>query len=96
MLAYKHGVLRLDIVESFIAQLQRILNWFRSQTVKHFIASSLLFVSGDELETKCQVKMIDFAHVQDSEGKVDSNVIEALENVIQTWEKIKNSGWNLL
>lgn len=99
MLAYKSGVLRLDIVESFITQSQRILSWFRTQTLRHFIASSLLFVSGDEEETKCTVKLIDFAHVQESEGKLDSSkiyvdVIEALENVIRTWEKIKNTAPN--
>jgi hypothetical protein len=99
MLAYKSGVLRLDIVESFIDQSQRILSWFRLQTLRHFISSSLLFVSGDEEEAKCTVKLIDFAHVQESEGKLDSSkiyidVIEALENVIRTWEKIKNTAPN--
>lgn len=77
-----------NIVEEIKNQIQNILNFFRSQYEKTFISSSLVFVLGKNNTLK--VKLIDFAHVYDSEEKLDGNVIEGLENILKIWSAIYN------
>jgi 1D-myo-inositol-tetrakisphosphate 5-kinase/inositol-polyphosphate multikinase len=72
-LVTKNGRLRVDLVDKLIEQTQRMLDWFLRQKVKHFITTSILYVTGDEEHPHCQAKLIDFAHVMDAEGQLDES-----------------------
>ena len=72
-LVTKNGKLRMDLVDKLIEQTQRMLDWFLRQRVKHFITTSILYVTGDEDHPHCQAKLIDFAHVMDAEGQLDDS-----------------------
>jgi len=76
-----------NTVENIIIETQKILKWFETQQELKFLASSLLFLVDKQCKT--QVKLIDFAHVSDSKGETDHNVIEGIRNIIATWQEVK-------
>ena len=75
-----------NILNKIIKKIENILSFFRMQNEKKFISSSLYFVIGKN--NKVQVKLIDFANVEDNQGNLDYNVIEALENLVEIWKQI--------
>lgn len=48
---------------------------------------SILYVFSNDMQHTCRTRLIDFAHVMNSGGDLDHNVINALENLLQIWEK---------
>ncbi len=84
-----NGELQRNILESIIQQINQILEFFKLQNEKYFIASSLYIVVGKNNVVK--VKMIDFANIENSEGQLDNNVIEPLEVILDIWNSILNN-----
>ncbi|CAG9330582.1 unnamed protein product [Blepharisma stoltei] len=85
-LVIRDGVFQEAVVDQFIMETQEILAWFRKQTVNTYFTCSVLYVNGFN---KAQTKFIDFSYVYPSEGTRDNNMIEGLESLISTWEKLK-------
>merc|ERR1711892_349300 len=89
-----------ELAQVFVEELKKILQVFQGQTTYHFFASSLLFVydaedARDFKETKdatvlpsVSLKMIDFAHVWQAEGKTDQNYIQGVESLISLFMNI--------
>ena len=75
-----------DTVRFFICETEKILNFFQRQVEKTFKASSVLYINGKN--GRRQVRYIDFAHAEDANGVVDSNVIEGLQGVIDVWKRL--------
>jgi hypothetical protein len=58
---------RLEIYSKVLTELKEILNFFETNYMYQFYASSILIIyDGEEIENKVSVKLIDFAHVQKS------------------------------
>lgn len=83
---------RLDVVESCISQVEKVLELMESQRLLRFFSSSLLFVyEGDEdAEPKPVVKMIDFAHAHPikDHGRDDGYII-GLKNLIKKLKQLQ-------
>jgi len=86
-----------SLAKIFVRKLQKIQALFQVQTTFHLYGSSLLFVydaaacsSNDEavLEKSASVKMIDFAHVWPAEGKVDTNYLNGVDNLVSLFQKL--------
>jgi len=86
-----------SLAKIFVRKLQKIQALFQVQTTFHLYGSSLLFVydaaacsSTDEavLEKSASVKMIDFAHVWPAEGKVDTNYLNGVDNLVSLFQKL--------
>jgi hypothetical protein len=75
-------------IEDLIIQCEEILNFFKNQTIKSFLASSFYFIVGKN--DKCQVRFIDMSTPIDLEGNFDANIIEGIEGVIDILKKIMN------
>lgn len=76
---------RMAIKMKIVKKLEKLLEWFESQSSLQFYGSSLLVLySLDDFE--CDVKMIDFAHVF-YEEMVDENYIFGLKNLICAFKK---------
>ncbi|KAK1436760.1 hypothetical protein QVD17_02542 [Tagetes erecta] len=76
-----------------LAQLLELKAWFEDQTIYHFCACSLLimFEKGLALEggsPNAQVKIIDFAHVQEGRGVIDHNFLGGLCSLIKFISKV--------
>lgn len=76
------GRLDVSLVRQVQAVTQEILDFFREQRYKTFIAMSLLLVV-DKKTRSFKAKLIDFAHPFDAQGQADTNVIEGLENIVR-------------
>ncbi|CAG9314225.1 unnamed protein product [Blepharisma stoltei] len=85
-LVIRDDVFQEEVVDQFIMETQEILDWFRKQRVSTFFTCSVLYVNGFN---KAQTKFIDFSYVYESDGQRDTNMIEGLESLINTWEKLK-------
>lgn len=85
----RDGIVQRELVDEVIGGTARILNWFRSNRVKHFRATSVFYVVGKN--GKVQTRYIDFAHPIDANGELDQNVIEGLENLIRTWQRVREN-----
>lgn len=81
------------LLEQFIRRLERLEHWFRTQTQFEFIASSLLFIydggadvaaiSSGSSTPLCDVRLIDFAHVQyPTTAKVDEGVLLGIRTIL--------------
>ncbi|XP_038877972.1 inositol polyphosphate multikinase beta-like [Benincasa hispida] len=70
-----------------LAQLLELKTWFEDQKFYHFYSSSVLMVYDKEsmLETKSNaaIKLVDFAHVVDSNGVIDHNFLGGLCSLIK-------------
>mmetsp|Transcript_14184 Transcript_14184/g.14254 ORF Transcript_14184/g.14254 Transcript_14184/m.14254 type:complete len:496 (+) Transcript_14184:16-1503(+) len=77
---------QLEFIDQFIRDTQELLDWFIRQRTKHFFTCSVFYVAGLE---KAQTRFIDFAHVFDSDGTANANVIEGLESLIMVWNRVK-------
>lgn len=84
----KDGRLQVEVVEQFISETERVKAWFERNTEKTFKASSVLYINGKNGRAQC--RYIDLAHSEDANGRVDENVIEALQNVILVWRRLLN------
>ena len=84
-----NNVLQKNIIEDLIKKTQEILNFFKNQKEKTFIASSLYYVIGKN--GKYQVRYIDVAHPQDAEEEYDNNVIEGIEGILGVWKSLLDS-----
>jgi hypothetical protein len=74
---------RVDVMMTLKNKLVDMHQWFSTQTSYKFIASSLFFVFDAELPLKCDVKMIDFAHVFEiTDSNPDFNYIQGLDTII--------------
>ena len=75
-----------------LAQLLELKTWFEDQKFYHFYSSSVLMVYGKEsaLETKSNlaIKLVDFAHVVDSNGVIDHNFLGGLCSLIKLISEI--------
>ena len=72
--------------EAFSSRLDEILQFFRRQTSFQFVASSILLAyDPDAIDLKDETKavMIDFAHTSNSDGKIDDNYLDGLENFVK-------------
>lgn len=78
--------IKRNALELIISQLKNLLEFFKNQNEKFFRASSIYFVIGKNNVFK--VKLIDFANVEDSEGVFDSELIEALQQMLSIWESL--------
>ena len=78
--------IRGNVLEFIILQIKNLLDFFKKQNEKCFRASSLYFAIGKN--NVHQVKLIDLAYVEDSEGKLDLDLIEALEEMLIIWESL--------
>mmetsp|Transcript_31116 Transcript_31116/g.54076 ORF Transcript_31116/g.54076 Transcript_31116/m.54076 type:complete len:243 (-) Transcript_31116:45-773(-) len=76
------GRVDANLVRQCQAASQEILEFFREQRYKTFIAMSLLLVVDKKTRT-FKAKLIDFAHPFDAQGQADTNVIHGLENVVR-------------
>jgi len=55
--------IRYEVYEQFLPQLEKIRNWFETQTSYHFYGSSILFIYDGALEVpKVNLRLVDFAH----------------------------------
>jgi len=82
-----NGEIKRSVLEFIKIQIGSLLTFFREQqTEKRFLASSLYFVIGKN--NMQQLKLIDFANTEDSEGELDNNVIEALEEMLSIWDSL--------
>lgn len=79
----ENGEIKRSVLEFVLLQVKNLLLFFRKQSEKNFLAASLFFVFGKN--NIKQLKLIDFANVEDSEGALDNNVIEALEEMLSIW-----------
>lgn len=90
----RDGILQTRVIESFIQNTEEILEWFQRQRTLNFYASSLLYIRGEESVPTSKVKLIDFAHVLESNGSEDKSkgyldVIEGIENILKIWYQLK-------
>lgn len=81
-----NGKVLYSVLNGIVYEIKNILCAFKMQKEKKFISSSLYFVVGKN--NKLQVKLIDFSNVEESEGSLDYNVIEALEELLKIWKLI--------
>lgn len=81
-----NGELQKHFLNQIINDTEKILAFFKNQNEKTFIASSIYYVIGKN--NKMQVRYIDVAHPEDSEGKNDDNVIEGIEGILKFWRQI--------
>lgn len=84
----KDGRVQVEVVEQFISETERVKAWFERNNEKTFKASSVLYINGKNGRAQC--RYIDLAHSEDSNGSLDENVIEALQNVIVVWRRLLN------
>jgi len=75
-----------NVQENIIIQIKNFLSFFKNQNEKKFLATSIYFVIGKN--NKIQIKLIDFANIDDSDGELDDNIIEALEGMLSIWESL--------
>lgn len=70
-----------------LAQLLELKTWFEDQKMYHLYSSSVLMVYDKEsiLETKSKaaIKLVDFAHVVDSNGAIDHNFLGGICSLIK-------------
>ncbi|CAI9280578.1 unnamed protein product [Lactuca saligna] len=66
-----------------LSQLLELKAWFEDQTVYHFYACSLLFMFEKGLTSNPEVKLIDFAHVEEGKGVIDHNFLGGLCSLIK-------------
>lgn len=85
------------LAKIFLEKLHPIQSLFQSQTTYNLYGSSLLFVydaaACDEIDearirNSVCLKMIDFAHVWPAEGKLDTNYLHGVDNLIKLFEKV--------
>ncbi|CAK4628209.1 hypothetical protein LEN26_011840 [Aphanomyces euteiches] len=85
---------RYYLLEPFLAKLHAIREWLHVQTDFHFIASSLLFVYDANPTDKrivCDVRLIDFAHVQLDQTSRDEDVLVGVNYIIGIFERLLES-----
>ena len=78
--------LNKGILFQIINEIEKIINFFKNQNERCFLCSSIYFVVGRN--EKVNVKLIDFAYPEESFGKYDENVIEALEENLKIWKSL--------
>ncbi|CAI9280575.1 unnamed protein product [Lactuca saligna] len=71
-----------------LSQLLELKAWFEDQTMYHFYACSLLFMFEKGLTSNPEVKLIDFAHVEEGKGVIDHNFLGGLCSLIKFISKI--------
>mmetsp|Transcript_5936 Transcript_5936/g.8012 ORF Transcript_5936/g.8012 Transcript_5936/m.8012 type:complete len:377 (-) Transcript_5936:449-1579(-) len=79
-----------DLLEAYLEKLQALLSAFESNPHFHFVGSSLLFVyegnpaalKAAGLKYRCDLRMIDFAHVSEGFGSVDSGYITGIKSLM--------------
>jgi len=79
-------VIQKHLIDEIILKTENILKFFKGQTIFKFIASSVYYVIGKN--NKVQARLIDIAHPEDSNGKIDENLIEGLEGLIHVWKNL--------
>jgi inositol-polyphosphate multikinase len=84
------NLVRIDIAIQLLERLYAIKKWFNIQKEFCFYGSSLLFIyEGDENKVpKVDVRLIDFAHAESSNGSIDEGFLVGLENICNALEKI--------
>mmetsp|Transcript_44488 Transcript_44488/g.85101 ORF Transcript_44488/g.85101 Transcript_44488/m.85101 type:complete len:380 (+) Transcript_44488:57-1196(+) len=90
---------RRHLLAPFLDKLNDLLAAFEQQKHFHFIGSSLLFVyEGDPealraqgLTHKCELRMIDFAHVFSNHGAVDTGYITGIKALIKAFQTISHA-----
>lgn len=82
------GVLQKNLVEEIVSGTENLLEFFKKQKSRRFVASSVYYVIGKN--NKVQTRYIDIAHPEDAEGAVDENVIESIEGLIAVWKGLLN------
>lgn len=74
-----------------LAQLRELKAWFEEQTLFHFYSASVLLsydanaasLAGGSVGRAVRVKLVDFAHVVESEGVIDHNFLGGLCSLIK-------------
>eukprot|EP01129_Flabellula_baltica_P001127 TRINITY_DN1103_c0_g1_i1.p1 TRINITY_DN1103_c0_g1~~TRINITY_DN1103_c0_g1_i1.p1 ORF type:complete len:518 (-),score=112.17 TRINITY_DN1103_c0_g1_i1:41-1594(-) len=86
--------LRYEILEAFIEPLNRVLEWFQTQSHYKFYGSSLLFVYDGASETPVvNLRMVDFAHtIEITDGTKDDSYKFGIYTILDIFEKIIAEG----
>ncbi|KAM7471598.1 hypothetical protein LguiA_009781 [Lonicera macranthoides] len=76
-----------------LGKLLELKTWFEDQTIYHFYSCSLLLMYDKELvlegqSSSADVKLIDFAHVEDARGVIDHNFLGGLCSLIKFMKEI--------
>lgn len=71
---------RIEVVDNFILQLDKLISWFERQDGVQFYSSSLLMVYCSKTNQTI-MKMIDFAHVFYEPNKIDENYLFGARNL---------------
>lgn len=85
------GSLRVNLAKLFLERLCIIEKWFMWQREFLFFGSSLLFIyDGDRHNSfsRVDVRLIDFAHTELSNGARDEGFLVGLKNVCKAFERI--------
>lgn len=87
-----------ELANYFIKKLKDIEVFFENQTVFHVFGSSLLFIydKGSSDTISAQVRLIDFAHSFQADGKIDENYLFGLRNVRKLFETFIETKQNSL
>ena len=77
-----------ELAKYFIIKLKEIEAFFEKQTAFHVFGSSLLFIfdKGNSDTVSAQVRLIDFAHAFQTDGKIDENYLFGLRNIRKLFE----------
>ena len=77
-----------ELAKYFIKRLKEIEAFFEKQTAFHVFGSSLLFIydKGNSDTVSAQVRLIDFAHSFQTDGKIDENYLFGLQNIRKLFE----------
>jgi len=88
--------IRVDVITYYINRLIILFNWMKEQTSFRFYSSSLLFVydgASEDNNMKCDVRMIDFAHVFEIKDKgTDEGYTKGLKQLLRFFEKFQVNG----
>ena len=86
------GILRVELAKLFLQRLRIIEKWFLEQREFLFFGSSLLFIydvhQGGTNSLKVDVRLIDFAHTEESKGVRDEGFLVGLQNICKAFEII--------
>lgn len=94
---FRHTPHREQLIDTYIAEIKKLLPLMKKQTAFRFVSSSLLFMfEGDassKEELNPQMKMIDFANSLPLKDKIRNDIDEGypmgLENIINVFNQIK-------
>ncbi|OQR86580.1 inositol polyphosphate multikinase [Achlya hypogyna] len=82
---------RAVVVAKLMTKLEALLSWLETNVCYHFIASSLLFVYDAASPESCDVRLIDFAHVQLDATTRDEGVITGVTTLLEMFASFQDA-----